>query len=88
MPESRYDEARRCPRCEVSGALDKKESQADRSVVYTFRCHNTRCEDYGFGWLMQVLNNNEIPLHTERKERWDKWSRKWRQPLRGKLSAP
>jgi hypothetical protein len=81
MVESRYDEARRCPACALPGELDSKLDQKDhngKSTVYTFKCRNPRCRDNGFGWLIQVLSSNEIPLKTERRERWDKWARKYR----------
>ena len=71
MP-ARFEEAVRCPECGFPGVFVKKHSGEQGSTIYSYSCRSPRCESYKAGWFFQVLNNGEIPLATNRKERYDK----------------
>ena len=69
MP-ARFEEAIRCPECGFPGKYDRKTPADQGSVVYSYSCRTPRCESYKAGWFFQVLNNGEIPLAINRKDRY------------------
>lgn len=69
---ARFEEAVRCPECSLPGKFDRKHYGEQGSTVYSYSCRAARCKSYRAGWFFQVLNNGEIPLATNRKERYDK----------------
>ena len=63
MPDTTFEEAKRCHGCQVPGKQVSKTPHPEmRGVsIYTFGCDNERCPEKDERWLVQVNPNGTIP---------------------------
>lgn len=69
-----YEEALRCPRCDIRGDHVKEEDKPSRSIrgatILTVYCRNSRCKWYNTSWTIQKNADGTIPpplLHREKR---------------------
>lgn len=61
MPDSTYEEAKRCPRCSQPG-VDVSNRIGPRGVrIHTIICKNQRCKWYDTNYIIQVNADGTIP---------------------------
>lgn len=58
-----WEIASRCPKCNEQGIDTGRTKQLrDRSQVRTLRCDNERCSWYDTTWIVQVNEDNTVPI--------------------------
>lgn len=64
MTETKYEEAKRCPKCKNPGrhsSTTRVKSQGVWCKVETYTCERELCLGYGLGWVVQVMPDGTIP---------------------------
>jgi hypothetical protein len=62
MPDTLYEEARRCPTCKQPGKdVGSKPAPENMGRIHFYECQNDRCEDVNERWLVQELPDGTIP---------------------------
>lgn len=64
MPDTTYEQAKRCPQCKEPGSEvgTRKPKDAPRgTLIHIFECANTRCPNVDERWLVQTNPDGTIP---------------------------
>lgn len=73
MPDSTFEEARRCPTCQEPGDVDSKRPYTGPErylgTLWVFICKNERCKRYERTWVVQVRPDGTIPEPTLNREK-------------------
>jgi hypothetical protein len=62
MDSVKFEEAQRCPRCDVVGEITSTRSGPDRSKIHVLTCQNSRCSWFETDWVVQQLEDGTVPL--------------------------
>jgi hypothetical protein len=62
MPDTTFEEAKRCPKCGNPGQEKLVTPQRDGSRVHNFTCVTELCRWYDTGWVVQVMADGSIPI--------------------------
>jgi len=61
---TKYEDAKRCPKCDQPGEL-KGTSVIERGArVETYHCMNEDCSWFNTGWAVQINRDGSIPEHN------------------------
>lgn len=61
MPDSTFEEARRCPKCEQPGAVVAEKVGPHGSKIHTIMCMNSRCTWNNTTYIVQVNPDGTVP---------------------------
>lgn len=61
MPETTFEEAKRCPICEQPGAIAGAKPGPHGSQLHTIVCKNNRCRWYDTAYVVQVNADGTVP---------------------------
>lgn len=61
MPDTTFEEAKRCPKCGNPGRLALDKPGEKRSRVMVFQCETELCTWFNTGWTVQVNEDGSIP---------------------------
>jgi hypothetical protein len=68
-----YEEALRCPRCDIRGEHVGEEDRRAQSIrgatILTVYCRNSRCKWYNTSWTIQKNSDGTIPPPLLRREK-------------------
>lgn len=68
MPDTLFEEARRCPTCHEAGdEVAENKAPSGDGVIKFFRCINTRCRDVGERWAVQIRIDGTVPKPDENR---------------------
>lgn len=70
MPDSKFEEAKRCYKCKQPGVQKSKIRQKrpqgpGMCNVFIFECRNERCKNFEDTWLVQVNDDGSIPTRNK-----------------------
>jgi len=66
LPDSTFEEAKRCPKCNEPGREVAETKAKDLvSIVHIFACENVRCLEVGERWLVQTRPDGSVPQPDE-----------------------
>jgi hypothetical protein len=66
LPDSTFEEAKRCPKCSEPGEeVSENKAPSGDGVLKFFRCGNVRCIDVGERWVVQIRANGTVPQPTD-----------------------
>lgn len=67
MPDTKFEQCKRCPKCQEPGELINKFrhergwKRRGMSTMHTFICRNERCRWFNDTWVVQVNDDGTIP---------------------------
>lgn len=69
--EITFEEAQRCPRCDVPGEIKETRPSANHSKLHIITCQNSRCVWFETDWVVQQLSDGTVPVRetTERSRK-------------------
>lgn len=75
MTESRFEEAKRCPRCQKPGEETKvRHLKRGEGKVMIFTCRTSLCPWENTNWAVQIDANGEIPTLYPGPKQFEKMS--------------
>lgn len=71
MPDTTFEEAKRCPQCEQPGKPHGTKSAGSRraGTLHIFMCKNENCKWFDTTWSVQVRPDGTIPEPTLDREK-------------------
>lgn len=60
MTDTSYDQARRCPICDVLGVDSSQRQGPHGSRLHVIRCANSRCRWYNTTYIVQVNSDGSV----------------------------
>lgn len=73
MPDSTFEEAKRCPTCTEPGDVESRKpfrgTERYLGTLWVFICKNERCPRYERTWVVQVRPDGTIPEPTLHREK-------------------
>jgi hypothetical protein len=60
VADSTFDEARRCPKCDVLGADESQRPGPHGSRLHVIRCRSPRCKWYNTTYIVQVDRDGTV----------------------------
>jgi len=71
VPDTTYEEAKRCPKCDKPGRDTGATRRVRNGLLHTIECVNERCKWYKQpGWQVQVNHDGTIPQPTMDREKF------------------
>lgn len=61
MPDTTFEERKRCPKCGTPGRESRMEKLRNESRLYTIMCVKEDCKWFDTGWVVQVMKDGSIP---------------------------
>lgn len=60
--ESTFEGRTQCPRCEVPGVIELKQTHLDKTQSFSITCMNERCVWFGINWLVDRNSDGTVPM--------------------------
>ena len=76
MPDTTFEEAKRCPDCKEPGleigvtSLSRNMEVTRGAVLHTFTCKNERCRGFELNWVVQTNPDGSIPQPDPHREKF------------------
>jgi hypothetical protein len=68
VPDTLFEEAKRCPKCKQPGEeVAESKAPSGDGVLKFFRCENTRCPEVGERWVVQIRADGTVPSPTDNR---------------------
>lgn len=68
MPDTLFEEAKRCPKCSTPGEeVAESKAPSGDGVLKFFRCIEPRCTFVGERWVVQIRADGTVPKPTDDK---------------------
>ena len=68
-----FEDAQRCPRCDVPGEImstrNARDNKGKPTKIHILRCQNIRCSWFQTDWVVQQLEDGTVPIREGQEQK-------------------